>query len=97
MTVRAKFKVGTKTPGSPCSITMWPVVDGSEENKAFFASTPSGKIELSILNDLAAAQLLVGEEYYVDFTPAKTDAGLAYDLAARREAVAEAAKQGFKS
>ncbi len=97
MSVRAKFTVTTKSPGSPCSITMMPVVDGSQENKAFFAATPSGKIELSILNDLAASQLLVGEEYYVDFIPAKPDGGLAQNIAASQVMVEDAAKQGFKS
>lgn len=40
------------------------VSSGSEDNKKFFASTPSGNIELSALrNDLFELQ----KEYYVDF------------------------------
>jgi hypothetical protein len=44
-----------------------PVVGDSEENKKFFSATPSGLIELhSIRGDFFE----LGEEYYLDFTPA---------------------------
>lgn len=43
-----------------------PVSGGTEENKSFWASTPSGRIELgSFLPDAFEP----GKEYYVDFTP----------------------------
>ena len=43
------------------------VSSGSEENKAFFAATPSGSVELSALK---SDMFEVGKEYYLDFTPA---------------------------
>lgn len=42
------------------------VSSGSEENKKFFAATPSGEITLSALKD----DLFDIGQYYVDFTPA---------------------------
>lgn len=43
------------------------VSSGSEENKKFFAATPSGQVELSALRD---DLFEVGKEYYLDFSPA---------------------------
>lgn len=77
MGVRAKFYCASKTeqssPGSTQkqeSVILQPVINGSEENKQFYQYTPSGKLELSIMNPTAASQFQVGKEYYVDFTPA---------------------------
>lgn len=73
--VRMKVYVAEKTPpsddGTVYGITMYAVVDGSEENKKFFAATPSGSINLGTINPEAAAQFEPGKEYYVDFTPAE--------------------------
>lgn len=41
------------------------VSSGGPENQAFFAATPSGKIELSTVKE---DHFEVGKEYYVDFT-----------------------------
>lgn len=84
MTVRAKFQVVAirrtvygvwngkeSAPTEVQTIEMQPVISGSDENKAFFASTPSGKIELGTVNKDAAAQFELMGEYYVDFTPAE--------------------------
>lgn len=43
------------------------VMDGSAENKSFFAATPSGNIKVSTLT---VDTFEPGEEYYVDFTKA---------------------------
>lgn len=43
------------------------VTDGSEEQKRFFASTPSGSLEVGTINPDAFE---VGKTYYVDFTAA---------------------------
>jgi hypothetical protein len=43
----------------------------SEEDKQFWAATPSGKIELGCLNLDAAEQFKLGATYYVEFSPAK--------------------------
>lgn len=75
MKVRAKFKcssvtklVGYNGPAFLYSAAFSPVTSGSEENKQFFASTPSGEIKLtSILPDAFQP----GQEYFVDFTPAE--------------------------
>ncbi len=70
MAVTAKFQIhsstkvlmhdaeGRKVPGY--TIVAHPVYTGSEENKRFFESTPSGKLELGIINKLAADQLQPG-------------------------------------
>lgn len=42
------------------------VTSGSDENKSFYASTPSGTIELqAVRDDIFEIQ----KEYYLDFTP----------------------------
>lgn len=78
MAVRAKFTVTEKTDpawgeqyGKVGQITLLPVIDGSAENKAFYAATPGGMIVLGVLNAAAAAQFEVGQSFYVDFTPAE--------------------------
>jgi hypothetical protein len=52
------------------TVTLYPVIGASKENEEFYASTPSGKIELGILNLEAALIFKQGAEIYVDFTPA---------------------------
>lgn len=77
MTVRAKFYVNEITrrkhwdraKGDVFTVKMTPVTDGSEENKAFYAATPSGSIELGTVNQAAAESLSLDAEFYVDFTP----------------------------
>lgn len=70
---RAKFTVVSKTQTlDGFRVHMLPVTSGSEENKAFYEWTPSGSIDLGTINPVAAEQLELGKEYYVDFTPATT-------------------------
>jgi hypothetical protein len=69
--VRAKFSCNNKSePDSDglVNISLSPVYSGSEENKAFFAWTPSGSITLGCVNPAANEKFAVGREYYVDFT-----------------------------
>lgn len=40
----------------------------SDENKSFFASTPSGSLKMSAVGDNLFEP---GKEYYLDFTPAE--------------------------
>lgn len=76
MTVRAKFTVNSvtrrknwdKTKPDLFDVKLSPVTGGSEENKAFYASSPGGSIELSTINEAAANALPLGGEVYVDFT-----------------------------
>ena len=73
MSVRAKFVVVSiarekwSTDKETQKITLKPVVGDSEENKTFYAYTPGGQIELSVLNAEAGNQFELGKEYYVDF------------------------------
>lgn len=43
--------------------------DPCEENKKFFAATPSGEIEMTMVSEAAAAAFTPGQAYYIDFTP----------------------------
>lgn len=83
-TVRAKFVCNSKTeflstvwegnqpkPGKVWQYKFYVVTSGSEENKAFFASTPTGSIELSSVRDNLFE---LGKEYYLDFTPSAVEA-----------------------
>lgn len=83
MHVRAKFYVGEKKINAnqphqgadpifnqSTSVVMYPVTSGSDENKAFFKASPSGKFEINIINQAAADQLEIGKSYYIDITPA---------------------------
>lgn len=65
--VRCKMRCDSNKDGH---IALFPVTDGSEENKRFFKYTPSGSLQFSTVNADAAKQLEVGQEYYVDITPA---------------------------
>jgi hypothetical protein len=69
MNVRAKFYVqsitrtqsliyqdGQSIPQEVQTIKLFPVVGNSEENKQFFASTPTGTIEVGTVNLDAAKQ-----------------------------------------
>lgn len=44
------------------------VMGDTEENQKFFASTPSGKINISSVRD---DLFEVGKDYYLDFSPAE--------------------------
>jgi hypothetical protein len=76
MSVRAKFRVGgirrfIMGGKEVQSVELHPVTGGTDENKTFFAATPSGKIELGCVNLEAASQFELEKEYYVDFCPAE--------------------------
>lgn len=87
MAVRAKFRVGKKIEflgGSKVvdgkyeactthTIYLSPVSGGSAEDKAFHTATPSGNIELVTVNEQAAADLILGESYYVSFEKAPSE------------------------
>lgn len=70
MSVRAKFFVQSvlyTTSGG--NVTLSAVCRG-EDNKAWSMYTPSGTINMGILNEAALEQFKPGDEFYVDFTPA---------------------------
>ena len=82
MSVRAKFYVsevkqtrtnwGSQDGELLTTIKLLPVTGNSEENKTFFRWTPSGAIDLGTINPAVVEQFHIGDEFYVDFTPAKT-------------------------
>ncbi len=45
------------------------VIDGSEENERFFSLTPSGQLELQVVNQKTAENFEVGQEYYLTISP----------------------------
>jgi hypothetical protein len=56
------------------NVKFTPVSSGSEENKKFYAATPSGSIEFTV-SETAAKNLnldvaSIGSEFYVDIIPA---------------------------
>lgn len=73
MSVKLKFKVIEKTErqhwnSSAATIggcKLSPVTSGSDENKAFYDSTPGGSIEFSTINKAALDSLPLGAEVYV--------------------------------
>lgn len=70
--VRAKFRLNEKNQSeSGYALKFWPVTSGSPENDEFYKYTPGGVLEMSTINESAAAAFEVGKEYYLDFTPAE--------------------------
>jgi hypothetical protein len=54
------------------TLNMTPVMasDASPENRAFWQASPSGSLQLGVVNKAAWDHFELGREYYVDFTPA---------------------------
>lgn len=81
MVVRAKFYVsevkqskwnsyGNAEGELLTTIKLNPVTGNSEENKQFFRWSPAGSIDLGTVNPAVVEQFHIGDEFYVDFTPA---------------------------
>lgn len=69
--VRAKFRCDKKEASCDgFQIRMSAVVYGSPENEEFFKWTPGGQLTLGTINEKAAAELIEGQEYYLDISPA---------------------------
>lgn len=66
--VTAKFRCNKNEGGV---VEMTAVVDGSEENRGFFAATPNGQLNLYLVSDETAARFEVGKSYFLDITPAE--------------------------
>lgn len=69
MPVMAKFKVAniTEHEGGLKTATLHPVYGDSEENKKFFKATPSGQIQLGMMNEHASQQFTPGRVFFVQF------------------------------
>jgi hypothetical protein len=81
MNMRAKLRLSSVEPiGDPVSHeqltfnavgSVWPYPpDGSDENNTFAKWTPSAELKMSVANPALHGQFKVGQEFYVDFTPA---------------------------
>lgn len=70
---RCKFKVRSKSEyeSGVHEIIMYPVIQGSEENKKFFKYTPGGEFKLSVVSPETAQMFEVGKEYYIDISLAE--------------------------
>ncbi len=69
-----KVSVDGRDMWTPCemqTIRLNPVSSGSEENKKFWEATPSGAIELGVINEEAWKGFELDKEYYIDFTLAE--------------------------
>lgn len=77
MTVVAKFlciekgETGYSEEYITSKVVLIPVTGNSEENQNFFQATPTGKLEMNMVNQSAAEQFEVGKEYFVDFSTEK--------------------------
>lgn len=84
--VEAKFYVAEITRRSynkgAATVILQPVTRGSE-NHSWASATPTGKIEMTINNALAAQAFELGEEYTVTFTHAPVSQPPAAYLAGR--------------
>lgn len=69
MRCKVRLEEITKTT-SGTSVKFTPVTSGSAENQSFFKYTPYGEIRLGIVNDVVTDKLVVGKQYYVDFSEA---------------------------
>lgn len=70
MAVVAKFFVQTITEHAHqigCKQITLQAVSRGEENKEWSKYTPSGTLTMSILNEAAAGQFTLGEEYLITF------------------------------
>lgn len=74
MQIRAKFRVSAVTPHAEGSVvSLEAVTGGSVENESFFKWTPSGQIQLGLLQPETAAAFRVGGYKYVDFSDAASE------------------------
>ena len=71
---RLKMECGSKQidrEGGFASVVLYPVIDGSEENKLFWKYTPVADFNFSTSNLAAVEQFKVGKEYYIDIIAAE--------------------------
>ncbi|MEY9466268.1 hypothetical protein ABH973_006681 [Bradyrhizobium ottawaense] len=71
-------KPGPDGKWEPCvmkSVSLSPVYgngDPKHENTKFWQATPSGRLELGVINLEAAAMFVPGKEYYLDISEAES-------------------------
>ena len=72
MTIRCKMRLENvfgKAWGGSKAIFRCSYDEALAEDRAFQKATPSGFAEFDVDNPKAAEQLIIGQNYYVDFTP----------------------------
>ena len=72
MSVRAKFYVSNverNEAGSATTVYLGAVCRGAE-NRVWASYTPAGNLNMTIRNEVAAAQFEVGQEFWLTFEPA---------------------------
>ena len=65
-----RYENGQSTPEVHVTLNFQVVTSGSDENKAFFASTPNGELKLNLVNKALADQFELMKEYYIDISAA---------------------------
>lgn len=76
-TMRAKVKLNHLQPHQGAEVLVFnPVcppkgypIDGLDEDNTFAKFSPSGQFTITITNPALLGRFIVGETYYVDFTP----------------------------
>ena len=72
--VRAKFyvaEISRKAYNPRQATVVLQAVSRGDGNAQWSEATPSGRLEMSITNERAVDALVLGQEYYLDFTPAE--------------------------
>lgn len=66
---------GSYKPQKVGSVEIFPVTSGSDENKAFYAATPSGRCEFGTMNEAALNSLPLGAECLItiEVVPKQSD------------------------
>lgn len=72
--IRCKFKCESMNLREEVAdVQLSAVTTGSKENAQFFKYTPSGVLNLQVVDkETAAANFEPGKEYYIDISPAET-------------------------
>ena len=69
--VRAKFTlIHREENPDGFNLSFQPVIGGSPENEEFFKYTPGGELRMGTINPDAAKFFEIGQDYYLDLTPA---------------------------
>ncbi len=72
MSTRAKFVVQERRElKDGFQVILNAVTGDSEENKSFFKYTPSGRLDMGLVQADTADQFVPGKEFYLDFTEVK--------------------------
>ncbi len=74
------YKDGKSIPQVNVTLRFSAVTSGSDENKAFFASTPSGELNLNLVNKEHADKFELMKEYYLDISSMEEEQAIIDDI-----------------